>query len=209
MCVRWALTLLLVADFGGMQVARAGEVPLFLGQQKRLWVAPDHVFALELPSRWVVFVADQDPNTIELRPEDTSIDASLFIRHLKVPAGASPRQLLLNALEERLRPLPSFREGPRRDVIVSGSPGAVVSGTYYYQGNAQYPRAVEEVFVVRGEEAFIFHFDCFAPLAPRLGSAIDGVYKSFTLTPSGKGDDVAPSRSPFAEPTKLPTRVRF
>jgi hypothetical protein len=68
----------------------------------------------------------------------------------------------------------------------------VVSGTYYYQGNAQYPRAIEELFVVHGAEAFTFHFECYAGLTSHLGPAVESIYKSFAIRPPANGRGNAP-----------------
>lgn len=160
--------------------------------ERRRWVAPERLFALDLPDGWNVAVSAGDPSTVELRPADPSADATLFVRRLRVAPGVHPRQLLLNALEQRLRALPSFREGPRRDVRLAGSPAAVVSATYYHQGNAQYPRALEELFVVRGEEAYAFHFDCFEPAAATFAPALELVYRSFVIRPPGRGGEGVP-----------------
>ncbi len=153
-----------------------------LGGGSRTFVAAEREFALEVPPGWNVARSEKDPGTYELRPADGT-DASVFVRRMKVPRGASPRQLLLNALEQRLRKLPSFREGKRRDVKVAGQPGAVVDGGYYFQGNAQYPRTIEELFVVRGDEAFVFHFEAFEPVAASVSPALELVYRSFVIRP--------------------------
>lgn len=175
------------------------EMPL---RQRHLWVAPERLFALDLPTAWGVVDFDKARGITTLKPLDEGVDASLVIRHFAVPAGALPRQLLLNALEQRLDKLPSFRESERRDVTVAGSPAAVISGGYYYQGNAQYPRVIEELYVVRGAEAFTFHFECYAPLAARVGSVLEGIYKSFAIRPPTSGTGGARSR-----PTQLPDGI--
>ena len=85
------------------------------------------------------------------------------IRKITVPKGAHPRQLVLNAIERRLKKLPNFNIAARRDAKIGGHRAATVTGTYSYQGNLQYPVAIEEVHVVTGREAFILHFECFQP----------------------------------------------
>jgi hypothetical protein len=177
-------------------VPEAGPDFVLPGQERRHWVAPERRFALDLPDRWEIIVNEKDPSSITLVPADGSVNATLAIRLLKVPKGASARQMVLNVLEQRLRKLPSFREGPRRDVRVSGLPAAVVSGAYYHQGNAQFPRTVEELFVVRGEEAYQLSFDCFEPVAASFAPALAVVYKTFVIRPPGKGGEgAAPPRS--------------
>jgi len=171
-----------------------GMTPAVSAQERQRmppWVAPERVFALEISPGWQVVLNDKDPSTVEFR--HAAADASLFVRRMKVPAGAHPRQLLLNALEHRLRTLPGFKEGPRRDVQIAGLPGAEVAGVYYFQGNIQYPRAVEEIFVVRGEEAFNFHFECFEAMSAQLAPDLDRFYRTFIpRPPPGFGTQAPP-----------------
>ncbi|MBN1961359.1 MAG: hypothetical protein JW841_10470 [Deltaproteobacteria bacterium] len=161
---------------GGM-----AELPF---KRKDIWVAPDRLFSIEMPSTWTAIAYDKKHDVTVLKPTNESVDANLVIQRLVVPAGASPRQLLLNAIEQRLSKLPSFQKIADRDVIVSGSPAAIVSGKYYYQGNAQFPRIIEELHIVKGTEAFILHFECYAELAGYLGPDLEGFYNSFTIRPS-------------------------
>jgi hypothetical protein len=173
------------------------------------WIAPDRRFAIEIPPAWNVFIDEKDPSTVELRPADGTGEASLFVRRVKVPVGASAKQLRLNALEQRLRKLPSFRELARRDAKIGPFIAAAVLGTYYFQGNAQFPRALEEVFIVQGEVAYVFHFECFEPLAPSFAADLDRVYKSFLPDPPARlGSIEAPN--PYEQKLLIDTdRVNY
>ena len=179
-----------------------GNLP---GAPKRRFIAPGRVYAFEVPVGWDLYSSESDPTTLEVRFGE---QGSLFIRRLKVPSGAVPRQLLLNALEQRLHNLPSFQEVSRRDVRVAGSPAAVVSGTYRYQGNAEYPRTVEDLFVVRGEEAFAFHFDVFEAVAGNLAAGLELVYRTFVIHPPGAGGEGQAPR-PAVELPVDPGRINY
>jgi hypothetical protein len=115
---------------------------------------------------------------------------------LPVPAGASPRQLMLNGLEERLRKLPRFSEGSRREAKINGRLAAAVAGLYYFQGNNQFPRGVEEVYFVDGTTGFIIHFECFQPMAPQFAPILDKFYKSFIAKPPKDLGNVSPGAPP-------------
>ena len=150
-----------------------------LRQEPKLFVAPGQEFTLKVPAGWQIALAPDQPGQVEFRPPGQFRDSFLIIRRYPVPAGAHPRQLLLRALETRLSKLPAFEKVNQRDVSIGGHPGAAIIGKYAHQGNLQYPRAIEEIFVVVGEEAFAFHFECFQPHAPALASAVNVLYSTF------------------------------
>lgn len=144
------------------------------------FVSPGRVFSVNLPPGWQVRLRD-DPYTIQFDlPEG---DAFMVVRRILVPPGANPRQLRLNALEKRLSRQPAFKVVSKRDVRVAGLPGASVVGTYAFQGNLEYPRALEEIYVVTSREAFIFHFECFQPFGARLGPQVNRFLSSFVPRP--------------------------
>ena len=50
------------------------------------------------------------------------------------------------------------------------------------------------MYVVIGSEAFIFHFECFEPMASRLSKDLNKLYSSFQARPPGLSDN------PFSVP---------
>ncbi|MBI3178180.1 MAG: hypothetical protein HYZ27_00880, partial [Deltaproteobacteria bacterium] len=158
------------------------------------FVAPGRLFAVQVPSGWGVALHDRDPYTIDFRAADRPGEAVIQVRRMLVPSGAHPRQLMLNAIEQRLRKLPNFKVIMRRDILVAGGKGASVLGSYAYQGNIQFPRVVEEVYMVLGNEAFVLHFECFEPAAAAFALDLERFYGSFQPRP--------PAEMPFgrAEP---------
>ncbi len=157
------------------------------------FVAPGRLFSVQLPAAWEIILT-KDPYTIQFAPE-TEGDAILWIRRIVVPAGAHPRQIRLQALEQRLRKMPSWKMVNQRDVRVAGKPGAAVIGTFAHQGNVQYPRALEEVYLVAGSEAFIFHFECFEPFAAAYAVELNKLYASFVPRPPGEITPPAPENA--------------
>jgi hypothetical protein len=160
------------------------EIPL-LNRKPKPFVTPGGLFSVQVPPGWGVALHDDDPYTIDFKGVDRPGYGILQVRRIKVPRGAHPRQLLLVAIERRLSKLPNFKIADRRDAQVAGNRAAVVTGTYAYQGNLQYPVTIEELFVVTGEEAFIFHFECFAAEAGRLATDLNTFYTSFRPRPAG------------------------
>ncbi|MEM6732389.1 MAG: hypothetical protein AAF658_12595, partial [Myxococcota bacterium] len=118
---------------------------------------------------------------------------SLHIRRLAVPEGANPRQLMLTSIESRLSKLPGFRVAARRDVQVAGHAGAAVAAAYDFHGNAQFPRALEEIYVVVGTDAYVFHFECAEPAAGNYTRDLTLFYTSFQPRVVA-----APNQAPFA-----------
>jgi hypothetical protein len=173
------------------------------------WVAPGRLFAIKVPSGWGIALHDNDPYTIDFRAMTRPGNGVLQVRRITVPTGANPRQLMLNAIETRLGKLPNFKVASRRNVQVAGHKAAAVVGSYAYQGNLQFPVALEEVYVVTGGEAFIFHFECFEPAAPELANDVNVFYSSFQPRPPGlENDPFAPSQP--AMPNNVnPDQVRF
>jgi hypothetical protein len=149
------------------------------------YVAPGRMFAVEIPSGWEPVTSVKTPDLVELRVVDGS--AWLQIHRLRIPESARPRQLLARAVETRLSHLSHFAELQRRDLDINGLKAASILGTFWFQGNAQYPRAFEEMYVIAGKEAFEFHFECFQPLSGALAEDVNRIYASFVARPPGTG----------------------
>ena len=143
------------------------------------FVAPGKLFGVKVPPTWTVHLHKNDPYTYEFRPGNPQADASLMIRRIQVPLGANPRQLLLKAVEQRLNKLPNLKVLKQGDTSIATLPAASITAIYSYQGNLQYPRAVEEVYLVHKDEAFIFHFECFEPYAGALAKDLNSIYQTF------------------------------
>lgn len=148
------------------------------------YLAPDGSFAAVVPNFWQPREF-REANVVEFRMPGAGM-AWLQVRRDVVAPNTQPRQLLLRARESRLSKLPHFRENGRRDIAIGGHPGAAVIGDYWYQGNAEYPRAVEELFVIVGNEAFEMHFECFAPMADAIHADVMAFYMSFIAHPAAR-----------------------
>ncbi len=109
----------------------------------------------------------------------------MVVRKTRVPRGANPRQLALNALEQRLRKLPGFQLISKKDVTVGGARAVTVTVLYNHQGNIQYPRVIEEIYLVHGDEGFLLHFECFQPSVGRYTKDMGIFYGSFVPSPGG------------------------
>jgi hypothetical protein len=182
----------------------AAQETIFGPAPRTPFSAPERMFSVQLPSNWEPKYFPDQPDFVEFRVEGPGT-AWLQVRRLPVPESARARQLLARAVEKRLSKLPHFAETSRRDVNFNGLMGASVLGTFWYQGNAQYPRAVEEVYLVVGREAFEFHFECFAPLAGQLSADLNRVYASFVPHPAPAPPGVGPSEDTDEDPLdKIP-----
>lgn len=160
------------------------------------FVAPGNLYSVEIPKTWTVQLTSQ-PHEIRYVPNGDG-SPLLTITRFAVPAGANPRQLALIAIETRLQKMPRYQLVGKTDVNIGGLPGTSLVVTYAYQGNIQYPRAIEELYVVAGEEAFAFHFDCFQPVAGNYAQDLTRLYQSFVVRPTAKEDKVFESKKSAA-----------
>lgn len=158
----------------------------------RPFLAGDGAFAAKVPSSWA---ASDFPKTHTVQFSIPGPGAAwLQVQRLQVPAGARPKQLLLRARESRLAKLPHFREFGRQELLVNGLRAATLSGDFWFQGNAEYPRAVEELFIVDGSEAFELHFECFEPMVGAMRADINAFYMSFVAHPGARGAPQSPTQ---------------
>ena len=168
----------------------------------KMWVAPGQLFSVDLPPHWKPAVGD-NPHEVQIIPAGSN-DARLYIRRIQVPRGANPLQLALRAVEDRLSKLPAFKLLKKRKMELAGQKAASVIGTYAHQGNIQYPRVIEEIYMVYGGEAFILHFDCFEPAAARYASALNKLYGSFIPRPAASSILEGDPEEPFPQVDKVP-----
>jgi hypothetical protein len=181
--------ILILASLIGTLVLLTGPIfaqhPLFKRPAPRIFESPDGLFKVQLPGKWQI--TDFRPGeSATLKPAGARPETQLIIQRIQVPPGAHPRLLRLKAVENRLGKLPGFRELAKADVVIGGFPAAAITGSYHYQGNIQYPRAVEEVFIVAGNEAFILHFECFEPDGSAYAQAVGMIYQSLQFRPNQK-----------------------
>lgn len=174
-----------------------------LAQPPTTFVAPGRLFAVDLPAKWEVKLTDS-PYEYQFVPRGHG-DAILYVRRIIVPRGASPKQMALRAAEEHLAALPAFKLLKKRKVTVGGHIGAAVLGTYAYQGNIQYPRVVEEIYIVVGTEAFVFHFDAHEVASAAYAVQLNKFYGSFIPRPAdGSGVFDTDPKDPFPDVKNVP-----
>ncbi len=153
------------------------------GQQK--YLAPGQMFQVELPANWSLLASD-DPSTITFVPQNANVRVFMAVRRMAIPAGASAVQIALNAKEQRLQLLPLWQEKSTRKAVIAGRQAVVITGTYNYQGNREYPIVAEEVILALENEAFILHFECFTGIAQQFSAMLETFYKTFTPRPTAQ-----------------------
>lgn len=168
------------------------QVQSLFKRQGTRFTAPGRMFTLTIPPNWGASLVEGDPTTVQFRSARLPGHGALYIRRVAVPSGAKPRQLMLNSLEQRLSKLPRFQVLQQRDVTVAGHPAATVVGRYDFHANAQFPRTVEEIFVIVGTDAYVFHFECAEPTAGAYASDLTMFYTSFQPRAAARGS------APFA-----------
>lgn len=146
------------------------------------YLAADGSFALRVPQSWMVKDDKAHQDRVHLRSL-MAPDAFVEMRKIAVSPGARAKQLALIAKETRLSKMPHFKTVVVREMPINGAPAASIMGTYWYQGNAEFPRVVEEIFLVGQKEGYVFHFECFEPMAPMLAPEVNAIYSSFVAHP--------------------------
>jgi hypothetical protein len=189
---RMGLKIVLFFALWAPGAAAADSAPLFGPPPSPPYIAPGRLFSVTLPPGWTPKTFADKPDLVELRITGRPGNAWLQVQRLPVAEGARARQLLVRAVDARLKKLPHFTEVQRRDVDFNGLKGAGLVGTFWYQGNAQYPRAFEEIYLVLGNEAFELHFECFEPLSQSLAYDLNRVYSSFVPRPPVSTPQVNP-----------------
>ena len=182
------------------QPSLASSLPGLRPPPPKIHQSPDGFLSFQIPAGWALSEVDGSKKTV-LTPIQTGGNAKLLIERIEVPAGAHPRQLRLRSLETHLRKLKGFESLSERDIAISGQPAAVVTGSYPWQGNIQYPRAVEQTFVVLGTHALRIHFECFQPAASTFAPAVALVYSTLTIRSEASN---APAK---AQPKPTPSFV--
>ena len=167
------------------------------------YLSADGSFALKVPGSWAIKEEKARKDRLLLRSL-MAPDAFVEMRKIRVSPGARPKQLALVAKDARLGKMPHFQQLVVREMMVAGMPAASIMGTYWYQGNAEYPRVVEEVFLVGQTEGYVFHFECFEPLAQALAPQVDAIYASFVPHPSPMTATLPPSQEEGDIWDKLP-----
>ena len=159
---------------------------LFQPARQPTYTAPNRLFQLEIGPQWQVGANAGQDDTVEFSLSDPrGGSAVLRIRRRAVPEGAQAKQMMVRALESRRKELPHLSNVVKGDKILRGLRGSAFTGMFWWQGNAQYKRVVEEVFVVAGHDAFEIHLECFPPLYAAMAREREAMYQSFVPRPSG------------------------
>lgn len=157
------------------------------------YVAPHRLFQVQVPPDWEPKIFADNRDLVEFRIIRRQGSALFQVKREPVSEGAQSRQLLARAVERRLSKLPHYSELRRSEVVLNGIKGTSVLATFWYQGNAQYPRTLEEIFLVLGKEAYTLHFECFQPMSGLIANELNLVYQSFVPRPPGEGTLPAPN----------------
>lgn len=197
----WRFGLALGALLSAVALPAAAQPVDFFKAPVKPYLSRGRTFSVQVPARWQIR-EPKNSNETHFEPSGPGVPF-ISIRRFDVPRNAHPRQLALQAVELRLSKLPSYRQLRRRDVQVGGSRAVALTASYAHQGNAQYKRIVEEIYVVAGAEAFIIHFECFQPSVSRYAKDLEIFYASFLARP-GSDVGVFDTGNEIPDPEKVP-----
>ena len=141
----------------------------------------DQLFELELPRQWGL--KTRRDSVFIFAPLDNR-DATFTVKLERIPLGTRAKHVWLRDRDQRYARYPRFStKAPVLELTVAGFPSARILGSYFFQGNQQYPRTVETTYIVRGNEDFILELDCFTAHASRLSADVTSLYRSFVPRP--------------------------
>lgn len=163
----------------------AADLSPFKPPRPPVYTAPGRLFQLEIGPQWHVGPNEGRDDTVEFQLDNSGRGSALLrIRRRPVAEGAQAKQLMVRALEERRRSLPHLSDVVRGEKMLRSGRASAFTGLFWWQGNAQYKRVVEEVFVVMGKDGFELHLECFPPLYQAMASEREAIYQSFVPRPS-------------------------
>lgn len=152
------------------------------------YFSPDKLFALDLPAGWEAETDEKNPNSVVMRDFARPTGAWMSVIRVDRPTEATPKYMLLVAIEQRMAKMPGIALDKKRDLRFNGNNAAAITGTYWYQGNVQFKRWFEETYIAVGQEAFVLHFECAIEAIASIIADKELLYKSMLFHPPGQGE---------------------
>ncbi len=177
--------------------ARAGDMDFLEGNNAPAFTHSTGLYAFLPPGGWN---CRQLPDSAaECRTSNGGAPAVLTISHLTVEGQLDSELMAINT-EKALKKLPHYKRLGGGRLLLGGVKASIRSFTFDYQGNTEYPVAVEELYVVSGGKAVRLHFETMTSAMPTYSGELRKVYDTFAV---GEVDALGQVVNP-AQPRNLP-----
>jgi len=168
------------------RVARAQDLSQFFegfgSSGKTTYEAPNGRYHVQVPGGLLMQVDEDnpDPNMVvfagDIRP---GLRAQMVVKKVEVTAGAASSQLMLTTRDNHLAKLPNFTVEQVRKIRIANRTCTLLRARYDYQGNKQYPMALEQAYIIDGTEGFIVGMEVPYEVYGDMADRLQQVYKSF------------------------------
>jgi hypothetical protein len=130
---------------------------------------------------------------VECRTQIGSAQGVCTITHFTIPGKLDAELMAFNA-EKELKKLPHYRKTGGGRLLLGEAKASIRSFMFDYQGNTEYPVAVEELYLVTGGKAVRVHFETMARAMPGYANDLRAVYDTLGLAEvDGLGQVVTPA----------------
>jgi hypothetical protein len=176
--VTWSLCTLgmaAAADLVAPRVAhaQAGEVMELMGEDVPPFVHSTGLYALRPAPGWRCMQLRD--GAVECKTDNGPSVGVCTITYSTI-AGQLDSELMAFNEERKLKKLKHFRKTGGGRLLLGDVKASLRSFTFDYQGNTEYPVAVEELYVVSGGKAIRVHFETMAHAMPSYGADLKQLY---------------------------------
>lgn len=153
--------------------AQAGEVMDMMGDEGAAFVHSTGLYAMRPANSWRC--NQLRDGAVECRTDSGPAQGVCTITFATI-AGQLDSELMAFNEERKLKKLPHFRKTGGGRLLLGDVKASLRSFTFDYQGNTEYPVAVEELYVVSGGKAIRVHFETMAHAMPAYGMDLKQLY---------------------------------
>lgn len=153
--------------------AQAGQLMDIMQQEAPPFSHSSGLYAFTPPGGW--FCQQAKGGKVECKTGKGPAPGTFVITYSTIEGRLDSELMAFNE-ERRLQKLPHFKKTGGGRLVLGGAKASVRSFTFDYQGNTEYPVAVEELYVVTGGKAIRLHFETMARAMPAYGGDLRQIY---------------------------------
>ncbi|MBI5497812.1 MAG: hypothetical protein HY904_22585 [Deltaproteobacteria bacterium] len=168
------MTWSLLAVLAAAVPARANDLEGMFGNSEPPFEHSTGLYAFLPPGGWNC----QQQRDSSVQCQASSTGAMLRIEHWTIEGQLDSELMAFNE-ERKLQKLPHFRKNGGGRLLLGDVKASIRSFVFDYQGNAEYPVAVEELYVVSGGKAIRVHFEVMARAMPSHARDLKQLYDTF------------------------------
>jgi len=119
-------------------------------------------------------------SSVECRTNNAGAAGTLFVTHSTIQGVLDSELMALNS-EKDLKKLPHYQRVGGGRILLGELKASIRSFVFDYQGNTEYPVAVEQLYVVSGSKAIKLHFETMRRTMPGYARDLKLVYDTFSV----------------------------